>query len=154
MDEEQRQLNRYQHISPDFHNQLSLRDQAVWLLGHRQLFNWLPNEVGAQETGPADAIMRMILDRDFKVDEQSDSLVRQCGLIDEQNVRVRIWYNNYDFSGKEAAAMTSEVFDIAKWFCNVSNWEKKVQEGRQSFALGQQGKQRSRAPRANLLQKT
>ena len=137
VDAEQRQLNRYQHIPPDFHNQLSLRDRAVWLLGHRQFYNWQPNETAAQKSGPADAVMRLILDRDYKVDEEADGFVWECGLNDEQNARVRILYNPYNFSEKEVAAMTSEMFDIAKWLCNVSNWEKKVQEGRRSFALGQ-----------------
>lgn len=76
------------------------------------------------------------LDRDFEVDEQSDNLVWQCGLIDEQNVRVRIWYSPYAFSETKVAAMTSEVVDIARWLCNVSNWKKKVQEGRRSFSFG------------------
>lgn len=135
IDAEQRQLNRYQHIPPDFHNQLSLRDRAVWLLGHRQFFNWQPNETGAQKSGPADAIMRMILDRDFKVDEQNDAFAWECGLNDEQNVRVRIWYSPHNFSEEEVAEMTREMLGIAKWLCNVGNWEKKVQEGRRSIAV-------------------
>lgn len=154
VDAEQRQLNRHQHIPPDFPDQLSLRDRAVWLLGHRQFYNWQPNETAAQKSGPADAIMRLILDRDYKVDEKGDGFVWECGLNDEQSARVRILYSPYNFSEKEVAAMASEMFDIAKWLCNVSNWDKKVQEGRRSFALGQQGKQGSRAPRASLCSKT
>ena len=130
MDTEQRQLNRYQHLPPGFENQLSPKDRAVWLLGHRQFFNWQPNQTGAQKTGPADAIMRLILDRDFKVDAKNDAFAWECGLNDEQNVRVRIWYSPYSFSEKEVVATVQDMLDIAKWLCNASNWAEKVPKRR------------------------
>lgn len=130
MDTEQRQLNRYQHVPSGFDDQLSPKDRAVWLLGHRQFFNWQPNQTGAQKTGPADAIMRLILDRDFKVDQKHDTFVWECGLNDEQNVRVRVLYSPSSFSEKDVVVIVQEMLEIAKWLCNVRNWAAKVHEGR------------------------
>ena len=97
------------------------------MLGHRQFFNWQPNETGAQKKGPADAIMRLILDRDFKVDTPNDGFAWEYGLNDEENIRVRIWYSPYNFANQDIAAMTKEILDITQWLYNDSNWEKKVQ---------------------------
>ncbi|CAF9908102.1 hypothetical protein IMSHALPRED_006580 [Imshaugia aleurites] len=123
-------MNRSQHIPSDYHEQLSLKDRAVWMLGHRQFFNWQPNETAVQKTGPANAIRRLILDQDFLADIPNDGFSWECGLNDEENVRVRIWYSPCNFSEEEVAAMTRDMLDIAQWLCKVDSWEKKVQVAR------------------------
>lgn len=125
---EVRLLKRYQHVPWDFYAALGEEDRAMFRDAHRLFLNYLPNGTRPKDSVSGDSSWRLILDRDYKVDQPNDCFTWDCGLKDADTLSIRSLFNPDVFSEKQVERFTDSVFDIVEFLSDVDNWGKEVCE--------------------------
>ena len=126
---ELRLSGRYQHLPMDFSAHLGEEDRAVFRDAHRQFVNYLPNRTG-KESAFGDSPLRLILDRDYKVDRSNNGFTWECGLRDAETLSIRAMFNPDIFSEQQVERFTESVLDVVEFLSDATNLGKEVREMR------------------------
>ena len=132
-------MKRHQHVPLDFAAHLDEADREVWYLAQsRQVLNYQPNDIGPKSSSrnsssaKDDSPFRLVLDRDYKVDQPVNTFVWECGLEgdDAETVRIRALFNPDVFSEDQVLEFTEKVFDVVEFLSEERNGAKAVGEMR------------------------
>ena len=123
---EVRLLRRHQHVPLDFAAHLGEEDRAVFRDARRQILNYVPNSTRAN----SDSALRLIADKEYKVDRSNEPFAWKCGLTDAETLRIRAMWHPDMFSEQQVEQFIESVLDLVEFLSDVENLGKEVREMR------------------------